>query len=132
MPRAKKTEETKPVAKKPAAKKTTTKPKAPAKKPATKPKTTAKKPAAKPKAAPKPRAKKVVEPAVNVVVAEHNDTKFPYETFPYRLEHKEEKGKKICWFQHESHATKYIERHKLNKKDYTLECSFVNGIRSNN
>lgn len=110
MPRAKKTEETKPVAKKPAAKKkTTTKPKAPAKKPAT-----------------KPRAKKVVEPAVNVVVAEHNDTKFPYETFPYRLEHKEGNGKKICWFQHESHATKYIERHKLNKKDYTLECSFVN------
>jgi hypothetical protein len=126
MPRAKKTEETKPVAKKPAAKKTTTKPKAPAKKPATKPKTTAKKPAAKPKAAPKPRAKKVVEPAVNIVAAEHSDTKFPYETFPYRLEHKEGTGKKICWFQHESHATKYIERHKLNKKDYTLECSFVN------
>jgi hypothetical protein len=110
MPRAKKTEETKPVAKKPAAKKkTTTKPKAPAKKPAA-----------------KPRAKKVVEPAVNIVAAEHSDTKFPYETFPYRLEHKEGTGKKICWFQHESHATKYIERHKLQKKEYTLECSFIN------
>ena len=105
MPRPKKTEETKPAAKKPAAKKKTT---------------------TKPKAAPKPRKKKVEEPAVNVTSAEPNDTKFPYETFPYRLEHKEGNGKKICWFQNESHATKYIERHKLGKKEYILECSFVN------
>jgi hypothetical protein len=111
MPRAKKTEETKPVEKKPAAKK----------KPATKPKTPKTQPIA-----PKTRAKKVAEPAVNIVATEHNETKFPYETFPYRLEHKEGNGKKICWFQHESHATKYIERHKLKKKDYILECSFVN------
>ena len=105
--------------KKPAAKKVA--PKTTAKKPTAKKKTTT-----KPKAAPKPRAKKVQEPAVDIVAVEPNDSKFPYETFPYRLEHKEVNGKKICWFQHESHATKYIERHKLKKKEYTLECSFVN------
>lgn len=104
MPRAKKTEDTKPAAKKSAAKKA----------PKTQPIT------------PKTRAKKVAEPAVNIVATEHNETKFPYESFPYRLEHKEGNSKKICWFEHETHATKYIERHKLKKKEYILEYSFIN------
>jgi hypothetical protein len=51
-----------------------------------------------------------------------DETKFPYETFPYRLDLKEGKNKRTCWFSHESHVHKYIERHKLNKKDYVAEC----------
>jgi hypothetical protein len=99
MPRAKKTEETKPAAKKPAAKKTATKPKAPAK---------------------KPRVKKVDD--IQIIKPTNDLDKFPYETFPYRLEHQEAKGKKVCWFSHETHVHKYIERHKLNRKDYVAEC----------
>lgn len=99
MPRTKKVEETKPAAKKPAAKK---------------------KPATKPKAAPKPRAKKVEN--TQIIKPTNDLSKFPYETFPYRLEHQELKGKKVCWFSHESHVHKYIERHKLAKKDYVAEC----------
>ena len=98
MPRTKKVEETKPVAKKPAAKK----------KPKTHPIT------------PKTRAKKVEN--TQVIKPTNDLSKFPYETFPYRLEHAELKGKKVCWFSHESHVHKYIERHKLNKKDYVAEC----------
>lgn len=116
MPRTKKVEETKPVAKKPATKKVAPKPaakKTTAKKPATKP--VAKKPAAK---VTKPKEVKDTQ-----VIKPTNDlSKFPYETFPYRIEHAEPKGKKVCWFSHESHVHKYIERHKLNKKDYVAEC----------
>lgn len=93
MPRTKKVEEIKPVAKKPAAKK---------------------------KPAPKPKAKKVEN--TQVIKPTNDLSKFPYETFPYRIEHAEPKGKKICWFSHESHVHKYIERHKLVKKDYVAEC----------
>jgi hypothetical protein len=108
MARTKKVEETKPVVKKPAAKK----------KPATKP--VAKKTTTKPKAIPKPRAKKVEN--TQVIKPTNDLSKFPHETFPYRIEHAEPKGKKVCWFSHESHVHKYIERHKLNKKDYVAEC----------
>lgn len=93
MPRTKKVEETKPVAKKPAAKK---------------------------KPAPKSRAKKVDD--TQVIKPTNDLNKFPYETFPYRIEHVELKGKKVCWFSHESHVHKYIERHKLNKSEYVAEC----------
>lgn len=99
MPRTKKVEETKPAAKKPAAKK-----KAPKVQPIT----------------PKTRAKKVEN--TQIIKPTNDLDKFPYETFPYRLEHQEQKGKKVCWFSHESHVHKYIERHKLNKKDYVAEC----------
>jgi hypothetical protein len=123
MPRAKKTEETKPVAKKKAPAKPKAAPKPAAKKAATKPKTTTK-PVAKKKApVKKPVARKSVAKADTQVIKPTNDIdKFPYETFPYRLEHQEAKGKKICWFSHESHVHKYIERHKLTKKDYVAEC----------
>ena len=108
MPRTKKVEETKPVAKKPAAKK----------KPATKP--VAKKTPKTQPITPKTRAKKVED--TQIIKPTNDLSKFPYETFPYRIEHQEAKGKKLCWFSHESHVHKYIERHKLNKKDYVAEC----------
>ena len=98
MPRTKKVEETKPVAKK----------KAPVKKPVAKK---------------KPTTRKSVAKADTQVIKPTNDIdKFPYETFPYRLEHQEAKGKKVCWFSHESHVHKYIERHKLVKNTYVAEC----------
>ena len=65
-----------------------------------------------------PRTKKVE----SIIKPCTDESKFPYETFPYRLESKEGKTKKVCWFSHESHVHKYIERHKLNKKDYVAEC----------
>ena len=65
-----------------------------------------------------PRTKKVDQ----VIKMTNDDAKFPYETFPYRLETKEGKTKKVCWFSHESHVHKYIERHKLASKDYVAEC----------
>jgi len=46
--------------------------------------------------------------------------KFPYDMFPYRLDHKTEK--KVCWFQCQEHLDKYIERHKLTSKDYAVSC----------
>lgn len=65
-----------------------------------------------------PRTKKVK----SIIKPCTDESKFPYETFPYRLELKEGKSKRICWFSHESHVHKYIERHKLVKKDYVAEC----------
>lgn len=50
--------------------------------------------------------------------------KFPYSTFPYRLELKEGKDKKdkrICWFECQEHVDRFLKRHNLKKKDYTLE-----------
>lgn len=56
--------------------------------------------------------------------------KFPYETMPWRLEHidgtavgKKKAPTKVCYFHCEENALKYIERHKLKKKDYTLETA---------
>ena len=44
---------------------------------------------------------------------------FPYETFPWRLEHK---GKQtVCHFQCEEHIQKYIDRYKLKSKDIIVK-----------
>ena len=45
---------------------------------------------------------------------------FPYPSFPYRLELKEGKDKRLCWFECEEHVDRFLKRHKLKKKDYTL------------
>jgi hypothetical protein len=45
---------------------------------------------------------------------------FPHSGFPYRLEHKEGKDNKICFFQCEAHMKKYLEKTKLKKKDYKI------------
>jgi len=39
-------------------------------------------------------------------------TDFPYEGFPYRLEHTDKGESKVCWFSCEEHLKKYIERYK--------------------
>jgi hypothetical protein len=47
--------------------------------------------------------------------------RFPYQNFPIRLEYKEIKDKKLCFFECEEHLKKYINRHKLKTKDLTIE-----------
>lgn len=37
---------------------------------------------------------------------------FPYEGFPFRLEHKDGKDNKVCWFSCQEHLQKYIDRYK--------------------
>ena len=38
---------------------------------------------------------------------------FPHsDTFGYRLEYKEDKSTKVCWFCHSSHLQKYLDRYK--------------------
>ncbi len=39
-------------------------------------------------------------------------TDFPYEGFPYRLEHTDKGESKVCWFSCEDHLKKYIDRYK--------------------
>lgn len=56
--------------------------------------------------------------------------KFPYIDFPFRLEYKEEKTNKICWFECQEHLDKYVERYKLKKKDITVESRDAKPVRS--
>jgi hypothetical protein len=48
-------------------------------------------------------------------------TKFPYEKFIYRLEHKDFKTFKICYFECQEHLNKYLTRHGLKKRDVKIE-----------
>lgn len=43
-------------------------------------------------------------------------TEFPYASFPIRLEYKEGKTDKVCYFQDKTHLNKYLIRHKILKK----------------
>jgi len=56
--------------------------------------------------------------------------KFPYTDFPFRLEYKEEKTNKICWFECEEHLQKHLDRYKLKKKDITVENRDAKPVRS--
>jgi hypothetical protein len=47
--------------------------------------------------------------------------RFPYSTFHYRLELKDGKDKRVCWFECQEHVDRYLKRHNLKKNDYTLE-----------
>lgn len=51
-------------------------------------------------------------------VRSFDDSLFPHSSFPYRLEDKKEN--KTCWFQHFSHAEKYINRYHMTSKEYKL------------
>jgi len=49
--------------------------------------------------------------------------KFPYSMFPVCVRHKdgkEMKDTKLCYFQSENHAKKYIARCNFKKKDYEM------------
>lgn len=53
------------------------------------------------------------------------NSKFPHETFPYRLDIKTKKENRICWFKHEDHMNKLIEREKLDPKNYEISTNGV-------
>ena len=41
---------------------------------------------------------------------------FPFASFPIRLEFKEGKTSRVCYFQDKTNLNKYLTRHKINKK----------------
>lgn len=45
------------------------------------------------------------------------DEEFPYDQFPWRLIHKDQKEVRKCFFQSEEHMNKHIIRYNLKKKD---------------
>ena len=47
--------------------------------------------------------------------------KFPYESFPIRLEFGENKNTTVCHFQCEEHLQKYLERYKLDKRTIRID-----------
>jgi hypothetical protein len=49
-------------------------------------------------------------------MSKSNSTDFPYPSFPIRLEFKEGKQSRVCYFQEETNLKKYLTRHKINKK----------------
>lgn len=48
---------------------------------------------------------------------------FPYEKFPIRLEHKEGKIQKLCWFECKEHLDKYLNRHNLKKNAVNIQIN---------
>ena len=46
----------------------------------------------------------------------NTSTDFPYVSFPIRLEFKEGKQPRVCYFQDKTHLNKYLIRHNINKK----------------
>jgi hypothetical protein len=71
---------------------------------------------------PKPAATtKKKEPELKISDSEKQS--FPYTQFPVKVIHKdgkELKDTKICYFQNENHAQKYIIRCKFKKTDYQM------------
>jgi hypothetical protein len=46
----------------------------------------------------------------------NTSTDFPYASFPIRLEFKEGKFSRVCYFQDKTHLNKYLIRHNIKKK----------------
>jgi hypothetical protein len=57
----------------------------------------------------------------NLMTRISTNDKFPYSTFLYRLELKDGKDKRICWFECQEHVDRFLKRQNLKKKDYILE-----------
>lgn len=56
-------------------------------------------------------------------ISESDKTTFPYSMFPVKVIHKDGKDlseTKICYFQNEKYAQKYILQSHLSKKDYQM------------
>lgn len=73
----------------------------------------------------KPTAKKTSKPSQksSVKTTESDKNNFPYSMFPVKVIHKDGKDlseTKICYFQSEHYAKKYIERCKFKKTDYQM------------
>jgi hypothetical protein len=50
-------------------------------------------------------------------------TQFPYENFPYKLEHKDGKEKRVCYFECKDHLDKYLVRYNIKKKDADIHIN---------
>jgi hypothetical protein len=48
-----------------------------------------------------------------------------HESFPFTLFHKQDKEKKVCYFQCKEHMNSYIKRGKLTDKDIRIEKTSV-------
>ena len=59
----------------------------------------------------------------SIKITEADKTSFPHSMFPVKLIHKDGKNleeTKICYFQNEVYAKKYIDRCKFKKSDYQI------------
>jgi hypothetical protein len=59
----------------------------------------------------------------NIKISDSEKQTFPYSMFPVKLIHmdgKDMQDRKICYFQSEDHAKKYIDRCKFKKADYQM------------
>jgi hypothetical protein len=71
----------------------------------------------------------------HILDTEYN-IKFPYDTFPWRLEVNSDchniRGIKltVCHFECEEHLQKYIDRYKLKSKDYEVSNRYGNILKS--
>jgi hypothetical protein len=75
------------------------------------------------KSTPKKTTKKTTKKEPQLKIAESSKQEFPYPQFPVKVIHKdgkELKDTKICYFQNENHAQKYITRCKFKKTDYQM------------
>jgi len=71
----------------------------------------------------KPKSIKNKPTTSKIKVPAGEDKRFPWPTFPVKVIHMDGRNKedlKICWFQSDNHAQKYITRYKLNKNDYVM------------
>jgi hypothetical protein len=48
---------------------------------------------------------------------------FPYPTFPIRLEYKDVKEKRVCFFECKEHLDKYLKRHNLKKNTVNIQIN---------
>jgi hypothetical protein len=67
--------------------------------------------------------KKTTKKEPQLKISESEKQSFPYTQFPVKVIHKdgkELKDTKICYFQNENHAQKYITRCKFKKTDYQI------------
>lgn len=87
--------------------------------------TTTKKPSNKTTASKKQTTKKK---ETQIKISESDKTVFPYDQFPVKIIHKDGKDlkeTKICYFQSEHYAQKYITRCKFKKTDYQLSLIHI-------
>ncbi len=53
----------------------------------------------------------------------NTNPEFPFEKFPYKLQHVDGKYNKVCYFECKEHLDKYLVRHKLKKKDVDIKIN---------
>lgn len=56
----------------------------------------------------------------------NTNPEFPYDNFPYKLEYKDVKEKRVCYFECKEHLDKYLDRYKIKKKDADIKINKKN------